>query len=61
MMGLFLLLLIQNIQINILLIINITYETRIHNHTCIVIHMLILNLTTVSKKKNSILFYGGHR
>ena len=33
--GIGLSLLIPNIQINILLIINITYETHIHNHTCL--------------------------
>ena len=35
--------LIPNTQINILLIINITYETDKQKHTYIVIHMHILN------------------
>ena len=57
--GIVLFLLISNIQINILLIINITYETHIHDYTCIVIHIHILNYNYPIYF--FILLYEGHR
>ena len=40
---------------------NITYETGIHFHTCIVIQKHILNYNYFFKTNYLILLYGGHR